>query len=87
MGEPAAHTRIAGFEPLQQEQMVIQYARTHGDITRQQVADLCRLSPDQATRLLRKLTDKHPELRLEGQRRGAHYVWHGPREGKRNKRK
>lgn len=77
MGEPAAHTRLAGFEPLQQEQMVLQYARTHGSITRQQVADLCRLSLDQASRLLRKLAENRPELQLEGTGRGAKYVWRG----------
>jgi hypothetical protein len=35
------------------------------------------LSGPQATRLLKRVAEKHPELHLEGARRGARYVWRG----------
>jgi DeoR/GlpR family transcriptional regulator of sugar metabolism len=52
---PAGYVRVHGFEPLQQEQMVLQYVDAHGRITRTEAADLCSLTPDQASRLLRRL--------------------------------
>lgn len=79
LGDRAGYVRVHGFEPAQQVQMVLQYAREHGQITRREAADLCKLSNDQASRLLRSVAAQHPELRLEGERRGARYVWHGPR--------
>jgi len=50
------YVRMHGFEPLQQEQMIQQYAWAHGQITRNQAAELCGLSPDHADRVLRRLT-------------------------------
>jgi ATP-dependent DNA helicase RecG len=64
--------RQAGFDPLQQEQMVLSYVAQHGRIRRQDVVDLCRLGPDQATRLLQRLV-KEGKLVLRGQRKGAFY--------------
>lgn len=58
LGEAAAYVRQRGFEPLQQEQMVLQYVETHGSIARAEAAELCRLSGPQAYRLLRALVDK-----------------------------
>lgn len=78
LGNRAGYVRVRGFEPAQQEQMVLQYAQEHGQITRREAAELCKLSADQASRLLRRLATEHPELRLEGERRGARYVWEGP---------
>ena len=75
LGEKAAYVRQRGFEPLQQEQMVVQYVGKHGRITRRDVVDLCHLRPDQASRLLRRLAS-HGELARHGSRRGA---WYGPR--------
>ncbi|MEW5935345.1 MAG: ATP-binding protein, partial [Bacillota bacterium] len=34
LGEPAQYVRARGFEPIQHEQMVLQYARKHGSISR-----------------------------------------------------
>lgn len=70
---PAGYVRVHGFEPLQQEQMVLQYVDAHGQITRAEAADLCSLTPDQASRLLRRLA-KAEKLLLRGERRGAEYV-------------
>jgi ATP-dependent DNA helicase RecG len=55
LGDQAADVRLRGFEPLQQEQMVLQYVEKYGRITRQQTAALCRISLYQSTRLLAAL--------------------------------
>jgi ATP-dependent DNA helicase RecG len=70
---PASYVRVHGFEPLQQEQMVLQYVDAHGHITRTEAAELCSLTPDQASRLLRRLV-KEGKLELRGERRGSEYV-------------
>jgi ATP-dependent DNA helicase RecG len=69
---PASYVRVRGFEPLQQEQMVLQYVDAHGQISRAQAADLCALGPDQASRLLRRLAQRG-ELIRQGERRGSVY--------------
>lgn len=79
LGDRAGYLRVRGFEPAQQEALVLQYAQEHGQITRREAAELCKLSGDQASRLLRKLATERNELSLEGERRGARYVWTGPR--------
>jgi ATP-dependent DNA helicase RecG len=55
LGEKAAYIRQRGFEPLQQEQMILQYLGTHGSISRAEVAELCRLTLPQSYRFLQKL--------------------------------
>ena len=72
IGQPAAYVRQRGFEPLQQEQMVLQYVQSHGRINRGQVSDLCQISPYQATRLLARLV-KQGRLVLKGKMKGAYY--------------
>lgn len=72
MGQPAGYVRQAGFDVIQQEQMVMQFVKSHGRITRKDVCELCRINEDQATYLLRKLTQQG-KLRLKGKGRGAHY--------------
>jgi len=57
-GERAAYVRQRGFEPLQQEQMVQQYVKTHGSISRADAVELCRITPPQAYRLLQRLVKK-----------------------------
>jgi ATP-dependent DNA helicase RecG len=57
LGQPAAYVRQRGFEPLQQEQMVLQYVEKHGRITRSEAAELCRLASSQAYRLLKRLEE------------------------------
>ena len=72
LGKPAAYIRQRGFEPLQQEQMVLQYVAKHGRITRKETAELCQLGPYQATRLLDRLVQDGRLVRL-GTRRGTYY--------------
>lgn len=73
LGDRAGYVRTAGFEPLQQEQMVLKYARDHGQITRREAAELCRLSLRQAAHLLKKMSDNSLLVPV-GQGRAAHYV-------------
>lgn len=72
MGKPADYVRQAGFNMIQQEQMVLQYVQTHGRITRKDVSELCRINEDQASYLLRKLCRRNA-LELVGKGRGAYY--------------
>lgn len=76
LGEKAAYVRQRGFEPVQQEQMVLQYVATHGRITRSEVAGLCQLAPDQAYRLLRRLVQRG-DLVQKGQKKGTRYEKRG----------
>jgi ATP-dependent DNA helicase RecG len=73
LGDKAAYVRQRGFEPLQQEQMVLQYVEKHGRITRKEAAELCRISGPQAYRLLDRLAEQGL-LKREGERgRGVGY--------------
>ena len=72
LGERAAYVRQRGFEPLQQEQMVLQYVGKHGRITRREAAELCQLSPLQARSLLARLVTAGKLVR-HGTKRGAFY--------------
>lgn len=69
---PASYIRVRGFEPLQQEQMILAFASAHGRITRAQAADLCAVTPAQASRVLRRLSEDG-KLRQKGERRGTYY--------------
>lgn len=73
LGTPAAYVRQRGFEPLQQEQMVLQYVERHGSVSRKEVAELCHLSAMQAYRLLKRLEQAGKIRRLEGSTKGARY--------------
>lgn len=73
LGESAEYIRQAGFERIQQEEMVMRLAQTNGQITRRDVASLCRLSDSQAGNLLRRL-QLSGRLRLYGRGRGAYYT-------------
>ncbi|GIW94563.1 MAG: ATPase AAA [Pirellulaceae bacterium] len=73
LGQKAAYVRQRGFEPLQQEQMVLRYVEKYGSIDRGQVAELCRLSPMQAYRLLKKLEKAGKIKRIAGSTKGTRY--------------
>lgn len=72
-GDKAAYTRQAGFTAIQNEQMVLSYVRQHGQIRRAEVMELCRLTDNQAKRLLSRLRDEH-RLVQHGERRGSFYT-------------
>lgn len=73
LGQPADYVRQAGFDAIQQEQMVLQCAQSHGKITRKDAAALCRVSEHQASRLLRKLVALK-KLKVESKGRSTHYT-------------
>ncbi|MBM97045.1 MAG: ATPase [Oceanospirillaceae bacterium] len=72
-GDKVAYTRQAGFSRLQNEQMVLSHVQHHGRVQRQEVMDLCHLSKDQATRLLKALREDG-RLQQQGEKRGAYYI-------------
>ncbi len=67
LGDKVGYVRQRGFEPLQQEQMALQYVEKHGRITRREAAELCRITGPQAYRLLDRL-NKQGLLEREGER-------------------
>jgi ATP-dependent DNA helicase RecG len=73
LGQSADYIRQVGFDRIQQEQMVVQYIQKHGQITRKDVMDLCRLSRDQAGRLLQNLLTEE-KLVAHGKSRGTYYT-------------
>lgn len=73
LGQQAQYTRQAGFDRLQQEQMIQSYVQQHGRITRQEVIELCRLSPDQAYKALKRLCDQNILIK-QGDRKSSVYL-------------
>ncbi|MGQ9677377.1 MAG: RNA-binding domain-containing protein [Chloroflexota bacterium] len=71
-GKKSDYVRQAGFEALQQEQMVLKYIDTHSRIKRADVMELCRVSPDQASKLLQRLKVSG-KIAQRGERKGAYY--------------
>ena len=71
-GGKSRYVRQAGFDPIQQRQMVLQFLGKHGRIKRSEVAELCRIGPFQATRLLAKMVESGEIIR-HGQGKGTHY--------------
>lgn len=76
-GDKAAYTRQAGFTPIQHEQMVLSYVQQHRQIRRAEVMELCRLSTDQAAKLLKKLKSDGAIVQ-HGKNRGAVYTFNSP---------
>lgn len=54
-GKKAEYVRRRGFDRLQMEQMILEYVRSHGRITRREVMELCRVGEWQAVYLLKRL--------------------------------
>ncbi|MDP2647599.1 MAG: crosslink repair DNA glycosylase YcaQ family protein [Desulfobacterales bacterium] len=71
-GKKAAYIRQAGFDRIQQEQMVLKFVEKHGSIKRADVMDLCRITKDQAAKLLKRLTSE-AKITKHGERRGTYY--------------
>ncbi len=72
LGDPTGYVRTRGFEPLQHEQLVLNYVVRHGSIARREAAELCQLESRQAQRLLTRMRDED-KLVMEGARRTARY--------------
>lgn len=71
-GDKVAYTRQAGFSAIQHEHMVLSFVKQRGRVTRAEVVALCRLSPDQAAKLLKRLKEKG--ALIQSQRRWASYA-------------
>ncbi|MDD2302774.1 MAG: ATP-binding protein [Eubacteriales bacterium] len=72
-GKKSEYIRQAGFAPIQQEQMVLNYIDKHGSIKRAEVAELCHVSLPQAYHLLKKLQGKGTIIQ-KGKMRHAFYT-------------
>ena len=77
LAESSAYVRLQDTDPIQQDQMVLSYVESFGTITRAKAAELCRLSPQQARGVLKRLVEQG-QLELRGERRAAHYVKGAP---------
>jgi ATP-dependent DNA helicase RecG len=73
LGQKAEYVRQAAFEPIQRVQMIKNYLREHGQIRRQDVADLCQLAPREAGALLERMV-KNGDIVLHGVRKTAFYT-------------
>ncbi len=73
LGEKAAYVRTRGFDFPQMVQMLLQYAKAHGRITRKEAAELCQIREYQASYLLKRLVQEG-KLALHGRRRGSYYT-------------
>ena len=73
LGQHAEYVRQAGYEPFQQSEMIRAFIISNGNIRREQVAELCRLAPREAGRLLGRLV-RSGLLIQRGERRGSHYL-------------
>ena len=73
VGKKSEYIRQAGFAPIQQEQMVLNYIDKHESIKRADVIDLCQVTHNQAYKLLMRLK-KQGEIVQVGDRKGTIYV-------------
>ena len=74
MGRPSAYIRRRGFDELQNQQMIVQYIKTTGSITRIQTAELCRINSNQARYLLKKLVNREILKNMGIGGRGGFYI-------------
>jgi ATP-dependent DNA helicase RecG len=72
-GKKAAYVRQAGFDTIQQEQMILNFIKKHGVIKRSDVVELCQLTPPQAYHFLKKMKDQG-KIRQTGVKRHAFYT-------------
>lgn len=71
-GQKAGFIRLAGFDAIQQQGMIIKYIKEHRTIKRSEAADLCRISPYQANRLLKRLSTEG-RIISKGKGKGTFY--------------
>ncbi len=71
-GKKSEYIRQAGFAPIQQEQMVLNYIDKHGSIKRAEVMDLCHLDRNQAYRMLVRMKEAG-QIKQIGEHKGAVY--------------
>ena len=71
----SGYVRTKGFDKIQQHQMILSAltARKDKRITREDAADLCKITPFQAYHLLKKMTE-NSKLELHSNGRGSFYT-------------
>ena len=74
LGQGKEYAHQAGFDDLQQIELIRNYVRQEGRIKREDVATLCRLTLRQATHR-RTLMVKAGQLMRHGENRGAYYAF------------
>ena len=72
-GEAAGYDRQVGPSAEAQADQVVAFVRARGEAKRADIAELCRLTPDQAKRLLQRLVESG-RLTQKGERRWTRYV-------------
>lgn len=72
-GEAAGYDRQVGPSTEALADEVVTFVRDHGEAKRADIAELCRLTPDQAKRLLHQLVESG-RLTRKGERRWTRYV-------------
>lgn len=55
LGQSESYVHTHGISPIRHEAMVLEYVQAHGRIERKNVIELCGLSGDQASRLLKRM--------------------------------
>lgn len=73
LGQGLAYTQQAGFDELQQVELIRNLARQQERIKREDVIALCRLSPRQATHKLNQMVASGV-LTRQGEKRGTYYT-------------
>lgn len=73
LGEPVGYVRQKGFDSIQHEQMILTFVKEYGSIKRADAAELCKINPTQASRLLRSMRDAG-KLSLQGSHRASYYT-------------
>ena len=73
LDNPPAYVRVRGTDSIQQERMVMQYVESFGSITRARATELCMITSQQASRLLRRMA-REGKLVLRGERKAARYL-------------
>ncbi|MBR1736941.1 MAG: putative DNA binding domain-containing protein [Firmicutes bacterium] len=67
------YVRQTGVDTVRYPEMMLKFAKKNGGrITRAEAAELCRIEPSQAYRILKKLSDEN-KLNLVGTGKNAHY--------------
>ncbi len=73
-GLSSEYVRQAGFDRIQQEQMVLRYVEMHKRITRKEAMELCRIEENPASWLLRSMVKKGLLKAPNRRGRGASYT-------------
>ena len=71
--DPVKYVRQTDIDQLRYAELVVKLARQKGSISRKDVIALLHISPPQAYRLLKKMTEDGTLIQ-QGNTRGAHYV-------------